>query len=798
MKKLSYFLLIALFTVLASKQSVFSNVILWTNDFSNSSDWLITNETNDNQNWIITNNNIISNIAIPFNSSTYSNGFALFNSDAVGYNGGSQDASISTVNSIDFSGYTNIVLSFEQIFRKYQGYESTYVGVSTDGINWNYILVNDNVLNGAIEYNTLSINISQYAENQPMVWLRFRFVGAWDYAWAVDDISIDASVLTQIVSVDPNSANQGESLTVSLSGQNTHFAQGTQTIWFNQGSSTIIATNVNVSTETLLDFDISIPVAAPLGLWDVNFQNATDGLLTKVDAFTILEPNSGPNWSLTLTSTNHTILVPGAATITIDGVQIVAGDYVGVFFDSLGTLACAGYIEFSGSNEALSAWGVDVGNDGFSIGEEFKWKIWDASTNTEYLATPTYDLTGTFPNADLFQVNGMSGIETLIALTVESQTINLSAGWNIFSTYIIPFAPAINDVFSNTIAETEIVKDEIGGVYWPFWGINNIGDIIIGKAYQAKMNTSVQLIVDGNAAIPENTALTLNTGWGFLGYLRQTPASIVDMLSSVVSDIEIVKNEIGGVYWPFWSVNGIGNMVPGEGYQIKMNNTATLFYPSNTANVSKAKFSKVLLQKYNTLKLSGVNMTLGIPLSAWDLRPAIGDEIGVFNQKNELIGASVFNGENLAIAIWGDDFSTDISENISENEQFILKIWNKSTKTESNISIYSWLQGDNNYSDNAISIVAKLSFKPETTLLQNSPNPFTDNTTIGFYLSEKSNVKILVYDVLGEFVAELANSEFSAGEHSIDFTADNLKSGTYVYKLSYNGISQSKYLTIIK
>ncbi|MBT3209505.1 MAG: T9SS type A sorting domain-containing protein [Bacteroidetes bacterium] len=797
MKRFLFFSLIGFFAIVLN-QNVHSNV-LWTNDFSNSSDWIISNETNDNQNWVITNNSAVPNITLPFYSSTYSNGFALFDSDGVGSNGGTQDASITISNSIDFSGYTNIVLSCEQIFRRYQGFESTYIGISTDGINWSYIEVNTNVGNGAISNANLNINISQYAENEPSVWIRFRYVGVWDYAWAVDDISIDASVLSQLVSVNPNSASQGESLTVSLSGQNTHFLQGTQTVWFNQGSSTIYGTTINPTSETLLDFEVSIPVAAPLGLWDVNFENLADGFLTKPNSFTIYETIFAPSWSYTLTSSNHTVLVPGSSAITIDGIQIDIGDYIGVFFDSLGTLACAGYIEYTGANEALSAWGVDIGNDGFVGGEEFTWILWDASSNSEHIATATYDMSGSFPNSNTFVINGMSGIQSLIALTVETQAINLTLGWNIFSTYINPFTPLINDVFANIVSETEIVKSEIGEVYWPAWGINNIGYMVIGKGYQAKMINSAQLNIDGIAAVPETTGITINTGWGIIGYLRQSSASIVDMLSTIVSDVEIVKNEIGGVYWPVWNVNGIGNMVPGKGYQIKMNNSATLFYPSNTANVAKANFSKPLLQEYNSFLYSGENMTLGIPLSAWEIRPENGDEIGVFNQNEELIGASVFDGQNMAIAIWGDDFSTkEISENISENQEFTIKIWNKINTTENRININSWLEGNNLYSKDAISIVSKLSFENKTTLLQNTPNPFSDFTEIPFYISEKTNVKLCVYNLFGEMIYELANTEFSAGNHSIKFNSNNLSSGTYIYSLSANEANQSKYFTIAK
>ena len=71
-----------------------------------------------------------------------------------------------------------------------------------------------------------------------------------------------------------------------------------------------------------------------------------------------------PSWNFPSgggTGSNHTILVLNSIPITIDGTQVVSGDYVGVFFDSLGTLACAGYTlyEPSGGNMSITAWGAD-------------------------------------------------------------------------------------------------------------------------------------------------------------------------------------------------------------------------------------------------------------------------------------------------------------------------------------------------------------------------------------------------------------------------------------------------------
>ena len=52
------------------------------------------------------------------------------------------------------------------------------------------------------------------------------------------------------------------------------------------------------------------------------------------------------------------------------------------------------------------------------------------------------------------------------------------------------------------------------------------------------------------------------------------------MLSSLSGEIIIVKNSNGLVYWPPF-VNLIGNLIPGEGYQINLSSIGVLIYPAN-------------------------------------------------------------------------------------------------------------------------------------------------------------------------------------------------------------------------
>ncbi|MCO6472327.1 MAG: S8 family serine peptidase, partial [Melioribacteraceae bacterium] len=66
-------------------------------------------------------------------------------------------------------------------------------------------------------------------------------------------------------------------------------------------------------------------------------------------------------------------------------------------------------------------------------------------------------------------------------------------------------------------------------------------------------------------------------------------------------------------------------------------------------------------------------------------------------------------------------------------------------------------------------------------LEQNYPNPFNPRTTIRYALPGRSNVKLSVYNTLGEVVSELVNGIEEAGYYEVEWRAENISSGLYIY-----------------
>ena len=125
-----------------------------------------------------------------------------------------------------------------------------------------------------------------------------------------------------------------------------------------------------------------------------------------------------------------------------------------------------------------------------------------------------------------------------------------------------------------------IAKDYLGNAYIPQWDFNGIGDIQMGHGYYVKTNTETTLTLYGDYIQPEENPINLVDGWSVAGYLKLEPIALDVIFESLVElgFITIIKDYYGDAYLPEWGYNGIGDMYPGQGYQIKTNGDCILQY----------------------------------------------------------------------------------------------------------------------------------------------------------------------------------------------------------------------------
>ncbi len=164
-----------------------------------------------------------------------------------------------------------------------------------------------------------------------------------------------------------------------------------------------------------------------------------------------------------------------------------------------------------------------------------------------------------------------------------TQEIHLTAGWNLVSTYITNDSMNVVDYLSSISDKMVIAKNQTGSSYIPQYNINNIGDWSNEQAYLIYVNANDTLKVTGKAIEPENYDINIKVGWNKVSYIRNTELSVVTAFQELTDNnmLLIAKNQTGSVYIPSFNINSIGNLIPGNGYNIYVTSAGTFKYPAN-------------------------------------------------------------------------------------------------------------------------------------------------------------------------------------------------------------------------
>ena len=112
------------------------------------------------------------------------------------------------------------------------------------------------------------------------------------------------------------------------------------------------------------------------------------------------------------------------------------------------------------------------------------------------------------------------------------------------------------------------------------------------------------------------------------------------------------------------------------------------------------------------------------------------------------------------------------------------------------ISLHSDIFYMRNESLNAVKIIQETNLSDVS--FRSYPNPFNPVTTIRFGLPEESQVKIIIYDILGREVTILADKHYLPGYHSVNWNAQNFTSGIYFARLTAGEFTKTQKLLLVK
>jgi len=495
-----------------------------------------------------------------------------------------------------------------------------------------------------------------------------------------------------------------------------------------------------------------------------------------------------------VTSRTATISIPIAINPTINGRAILNGDAIGLFFTDGATKKCAGYGVWNGSNLTITVYGDVTGTpekEGYAANENFIFKLFDAQNNSEKDAVATY------ASGNNYFLH--LGTSTLASLKTNSETlsINFKSGWNLVSSYLVPLEDSIATMFS-PLSNFFIAKNGKGNLYYPALSIDQLKNWDYKIGYVCYFTGYDTLDIEGVS--PSDREIALSTGWNMIAHLSSQNLNIADVMGTISAQHFITKNGKGDLYYPALSINQIGTMKKGEGYQTYLTSAANLDFSSFAAKEIPVKLTEK--PTFLIRETSPFNMNLLLETNLPD-----GFEIGAYNSLDMLMGSGCISSGKAMITIFGDNEFSSIIDGCRNNELINFKYLDINSHQLVNISVNDVSSLLDNIEFNEVRYMENGLLKAKITeLLPNtqtnitiSPNPASNSSVLTIYNPTETYCSIFIYDINGNKISDIANNiQTSKGIIKYDIDISNYPSGVYSIVIQTNENRFVKKLVIVK
>ena len=373
-----------------------------------------------------------------------------------------------------------------------------------------------------------------------------------------------------------------------------------------------------------------------------------------------------------------------------------------------------------------------------------------------------------------------------------------------FSTYMLADDMALDAILNPILPNVIIAKDYLGAAFLPEFNFNGVGDLTVGWGYQIKTSEASSLTVEGTYMTPEENSVSLAAGWNMIGYLRMESAPADAVLAELndAGNLIIAKNYLGSAFLPEFNFNGIGDLEPGQGYQLKTNEAGTLNFLSNdnSYRLSAMEVTHNDLRHFELATNTGSNMTISVLADAWKNLPTIGDEIAAYNSKGELVGSAIYTEPVSIISVWGNDATTEKVDGLNNGEAMTFKLWNKRFNTTQELIVKEWIEGANAYQTDAvyqIGAIEAVEYSNSISQLGVYPIPAKHELNIDLELGQSEGVTVNIYNLIGELI--VTNSyEMSKGINTIQLDIDGLKDGVYLCKVNSGNNQMTRKFNVLK
>ena len=481
-------------------------------------------------------------------------------------------------------------------------------------------------------------NVSDNNGNKSSAITWSAFVSQCELAWAEPTVSTVKHVADE-ATISATIVNNG----------------GQQQMWTLAGMpSWLVADATGGTTEALEQTPVTFTVSksAPIGKHELTlYLTGNESLVTPLE-ITVTVKGDEPDWSIDPQLYDGTMNLIGS--LSIQGVP--SGDSDDIVAAFVGN-ECRGTAH-PVYNSRYDTYFVmmDIYGKTDDDGSPITFRVYDASTGIVYTDIRTSEET-------VYGFNQFAGKYSspviLEASGTMEQILNLGAGWNWTSLYVVPDDVAATSVYASVIPSGDIVKSKNAfitsdGAQWH----GNDFDVEAQSMFKVHMQETKTLTVTGRYPAGNERIITVEPGWNWIGYNNTFTISVADAFAPLdPQDGDIVKGQTGFAMYDGYEWNGsLQALAPGSGYMLysTTGETRTMAYPtySSSESANSAKFFRSQEAQLHTFTpvdhhLYSGNMCV-VARVTYNGIPCANTEVGVFAQDGECRTAEVTDADGYA------------------------------------------------------------------------------------------------------------------------------------------------------
>jgi len=420
-------------------------------------------------------------------------------------------------------------------------------------------------------------------------------------------------------------------------------------------------------------------------------------------------------------------------------------------------------------------------------------------------------------------------------------TLDCTAGWNMLCLPLKPLTNSFDELFGDDIADMSYLYEYDGNT-----GYNQIGYMYQGKGYWLGLLSDETLIYIGDSvAIP--VTMSLREGNNLIGNpfkytIDKTDMSFTKETVTLSYENAVLNNWISDALY-HWENNAVGVYLPADTLATWWGSWMTALTDGVSLNFNPHISEKNSIVASNKTE-SGSGWITSLKIMAdWgsDVSSSFGmrsDASDGFDAKYDypepplsptgkfLTGYFEHPDWNKSFANYDRDIR-ELSETVtrwnykirSSNEGKVRIFWSiqnfpagnslvlvdQETNTMIDMTSQSFYEFDYKGTtdfeivmNSTTSIDKNQTLPTEYAISQNYPNPFNPVTTIDYQLPENTDVRLDVYNLLGQLVMTLVDQKQTAGYYSIRLDGSELSTGIYIYKIDTGAYQKIKKCILVK